>query len=457
MNLAHFQIHEQACLRDALKKINDNQQGIVFITNAENQVIGLVTDGDIRRNLITHNSLEKCIGDCANRHFVWADEQASRELLLKQLDNRIRVIPLLNAQRQLINIVTRQYLPIMDEKKVYARARAPVRVSFSGGGSDLTHYFLRDEGAVINSTVAIYSHATLRTRDDGRVIVQSRDLQDRLEAESLEQAFSQQGKFDLVLALLRVIQPQFGFELFLHSDFPMQSGLGGSAVISAAILGCFNQFRQDKWTLHELAELAYQAERLYLGVAGGWQDQYASVFGGFNFMEFRMEQNIVHPLRVNRDILLELEECLVLCDSNQTHDSGAIHQDQRQQMSKADIQDKVKQNVELTYRMRNYLLRGQLDQFGQCLNEAWRLKRQFSDKIANADIDAIYDFAMQKGALGGKLLGAGGGGFLLFYVPAFRKLALMAALDARGHHLIPLKFESEGLKSWIVREQNAVV
>lgn len=183
--------------------------------------------------------------------------------------------------------------------------------------------------------------------------------------------------------------------------------------------------------MHELAELAYQAERLHLGVAGGWQDQYATVFGGFNFMEFRMDQNIVHPLRIHPDTLLELEESLLLCDTGTTHESGDIHEDQRREMQQDDVRILVRNNVELSYRMRNLLLRGRLLEFGHALDEAWQTKRRLSSKISNTRLDAVYDGAMRNGAVGGKLLGAGGGGFFLFYVPPFYKHQLMSYLEAR--------------------------
>jgi D-glycero-alpha-D-manno-heptose-7-phosphate kinase len=239
-----------------------------------------------------------------NVDFVWADHSTPRESLLKQLDSRIRAIPLLDNTRKLKSVVTRDNMPRQSEGRVYSRARAPVRISFGGGGSDLTNYFIDDLGAVINTTISLYSHATLRLRDDSKVKVISRDLGAVLSANSLEETLHQSGSFGLIQALLKVVYPEFGFELHLHSDFPMCSGLGGSAVVSAAVLGCFNQFRKDRWDAHELAELAFQAERMHLGIAGGWQDQYASVFGGFNFMEFRMEQNIIHPLRIHPDTIL---------------------------------------------------------------------------------------------------------------------------------------------------------
>ena len=453
MNLENFLIVGSASLREALLRIDANHHGIVLTTDLSGAVIGLATDGDIRRKLIDGASLDDPIADSASVDFMWAARNTPRETLLKKLDHRIKVIPLLDEKRNLTGIVSRDHLPIQAEEPVYARARSPVRISFGGGGSDLTHYFAGETGAVINSAISLYCHATLRLRDDKKIIIHSRDLGETLRADNLANAIQHKGRFGLIQALLKTVQPDFGFELYLHSDFPMNSGLGGSAVVSAAVLGCFNQFRRDQWDLHEVAELAYQAERLYLGVAGGWQDQYATVFGGFNFMEFRMDQNIVHPLRIHSDTLLELEESLILCDTGTTHDSGDIHQDQRKQMQHEHIHQQVKTNVELTYRMRNQLLRGKLLQFGQSLHEAWLFKRQFSGKISTARLDDIYESALNHGAIGGKLLGAGGGGFFIFYVPPFRKHDLMTNLEQAGLKIRPFRFEPEGLLAWTARER----
>ena len=452
MKLELFVISARASLREALARIEMNHSGTILTADASGCVVGLATDGDIRRKLLTGASLDDAVESCANPDFIWADQATSRELLLKQLDHRIRIIPLLDAERRLAGTVSRDDFPVLHEERTYARARAPVRISFGGGGSDLTHFFADEGGAVINTTISVYSHATLRMRNDEKIVIRSRDLDATLEAPNLQAALVKPGPFGLIQALLKAVHPEFGFELYLHSEFPMKSGLGGSAVVSAAVLGCFNEFRRDRWDQHELAELAFQAERLYLGIAGGWQDQYASVFGGFNFMEFRMDQNLVHPLRVPADILHELEESLVLCDTGQTHDSGNIHDDQRRTMEAAHIRKIVQENVGLTYRMRNSLLRGRLLEFGKSLHEAWQFKRQLSAKISNAKFDALYDTALRRGAVGGKLLGAGGGGFFLFYVPPFRKHELMDSLEAAGLKLRPFRFDQEGLRAWSVRE-----
>lgn len=421
-------------------------------TDAYGIVIGMATDGDIRRQMLKGAALSDPVSSCLNHQFKWAEENTPREILLKCLDHVIHTIPILDKDKHLVGVVDRNNFPILCEEAVYARARAPVRVSFGGGGSDLTHFFSGHGGAVINTTISLYSHATLRICKDQRVRIISRDLGETLEADTLAQALLHQGRFGLIQALLKTIQPEFGFDLYLHSDFPMNSGLGGSAVISAAVLGCFNQFRRDQWDLHELAELAFQAERLFMNVSGGWQDQYATVFGGFNFMEFHMEQNLVHPLRVPVNTMLELEESLVICDTGTDHDSGSIHDDQRDQMNSNNVQDLVKANVQLTYQLRDHLLRGRLLAFGQLLDKAWQLKRKVSKKISNAHLDDIYTYALAHGAIGGKLMGAGGGGFFLFYAPPFGKHELVSALEARGLTVRPFRFDLEGLSAWTVRE-----
>lgn len=451
MKIEHFLIDGNSSIKDALTKIDQNSFGIIFSKKKSGEVYGVATDGDIRRSLIAGLGLDDKLDKCINKKFYWENENISRELLIKKLDHKIKVIPILDSKMHLIDVITKENLPEIIEKPVYARSKSPVRISFGGGGSDLTHYFSNGIGAVINATVSFYSHATLHIRTDAKIVIHSLDLKATLNADNLEDCLNMKGEFGLIQAVIKTINPNFGFELDLHSDFPMSSGLGGSAVIAAAILGCFNQFRKDQWSLHELSELAYQAERLYQGVEGGWQDQYATIFGGFNFIEFKMDQNIVHPLRIPQEILLELEESLILCNTGVQHNSGNIHKDQRNEMRRKDKQKLVQKNVDLCYKLRNQLLRGSLMEFGKCLDSAWKFKRDLSNEISNPYLDEIYNKALDNGAIGGKLLGAGGGGFFLFFVPPSSKHLLLSHLEKEGLQVSPFRFESEGLKSWKVR------
>ena len=451
MKIDDFLIDGEFSIRDALSKIDKNSYGIIFAQKPSGEVYGLATDGDIRRSLLSGLELDSQLSECLNKDFYWEHADASRETLIKKLDHQIRVIPLLDVDMKLVGVITKENLPEIEERPVYARSQSPVRISFGGGGSDLTHYFSDGIGAVINATISFYSHATLHVRGDSQIIINSLDLNDTLKADNLQELLKAPGNFGLIQAVIKTVNPEYGFELDLHSDFPMSSGLGGSAVVAATILGCFNQFRKDQWSLHELSELAYQAERLHQGIEGGWQDQYATIFGGFNFIEFQMDQNVVYPLRIPSDNLSELEESLVLCNTGIKHDSGNIHKDQRNQMKQKDMQALVQKNVELCYKIRNQLLRGSLLEFGASLNDAWQLKRRLSAEISNEHLDNIYTNAITNGAIGGKLLGAGGGGFFLFFVPPSKKHHLLSHLTSAGLDVKPFKFESEGLKSWKVR------
>ncbi len=452
MNKNKFLIPEEASIKEALKKIDKNQSGIIFLVDKRNKVIGCASDGDIRFKLINGVKLNKKINLCINKNFKYCSENTKREDILKLFDSNIRVVPLLNDNNELLRVYMINDFPLNEEKNIISRSKSPVRISFGGGGSDLTHFFKNSSGAVINSTISLYTHATLIKKDDQSIFISSEDLKSTLNAENLQAALKKKNNFDLIMGIIKLINPDFGFELYIRSDFPIGSGLGGSAVVMSAIIGCFNEFRIDKWDKYEIAEMAYQAERLSMKISGGWQDQYATVFGGINFMEFKKNKNIIHPLRIDKESIFELKENLILCDTCSTHISGDIHDDQKKQLiDQKDINQLVISNVELTYEIRNSLLRGDLSKIGKFLDMSWNFKRQFSDKISNKRLDKIYNTALKNGALGGKLLGAGGGGFFIFYCNPKSRFNVVEKLKSLGTKIINFDFEFEGLASWKVR------
>ena len=455
MNLKKWQIHKNKSLKDGLSIMEQNHYGILFAHNDEMEIIGVATDGDIRRNILEGKTLDSKIHSLVNKNFISASSGSSREELMKKFDNGITAIPIIDSKKKLFDVVTRDNLPVINQGKIYARSKAPVRVTFGGGGSDLTHYFKKERGAVLNATISIFSHAMLKKRSDKKVVICSYDLDETIKANNLNEALSKKGSLKLIQSILEIINPDFGFELYIKSDFPVGSGLGGSSTVMASVLGCFNEFREDKWSLHEIAELAYQAERILMGVAGGWQDQYASVFGGFNFMEFNFENNNITPLRLPKDIIFELEENLVLCDLNLTHDSNTIHNDQKVQMANPEINKLVSRNVALTDKIKDNLIKGKVIEIGRSLDKVWELKKMFGKKISNPKIDKVYKDAKKNGAIGGKLLGAGGGGFFLFYVSPSKKNDLIKHLNKTGKIVRNFQFDELGLQSWKTREDDS--
>ena len=450
--LGDARIPATASIQDAFHLLNVNGMGILFTEGPNSRIIGCVTDGDIRRQLLLDGDLSLPLSSFMNTNFVWARAGTSREQILKLLDHRVHFVPILDDERQLVDICSRDEFAVDAESEVFARGRAPARITFGGGGTDLTHYFVDQGGVAINATINKYAHATLRKRTDSTVRIYSHDLKEIVEADSPAD-LELDGVLDLLVAVVKLIQPNFGFEMEVAADFPVGSGLGGSASVAAAVIGCFNEFRSDRWDRHQISEMAFQAERLILNIAGGWQDQYATVFGGFNYMEFTAEQNAILPLRLEQKVVAELEESLVLCYTGRPHDSGAIHRDQRARLvaPESPVADSGSRKKELTLQMKRKLLRGDVYGYGKLLHEAWLLKRGDSPMITDSELDRMYSLAMANGALGGKILGAGGGGYFLFSVPPFQQYRVFDALLQHGYRCERVMFDESGLESWSIR------
>jgi len=451
--LDKFLINKNALINDAIIKIEANSKGFVLVENDVKQVLGTLTDGDIRRALLAGAQLSDLALNHINKNFIFLDDNSmEHESIYKKLDQEITFIPVLDDNKRLLKFITKNSIPSRFEKLITARSKSPVRISFGGGGSDTTAFFKDNNGAVINSTISLYSHCSLSKRIDSKINIDSADLKINKLYLSLEEFLnSEKCPLDLIKATIKVINPSFGFDLYIQSDFPLSSGLGGSAVVVSSIIGCFNEFRIDKWSSYEIAELAYEAERLNMGISGGWQDQYATVFGGFNFMEFSNRQNLIHPLRLSETTKSSLEQNLILCFTNTSHKSGDIHQDQKSNLDNKVIQENVKKNVKIAYKMRESLLKENLNEFSNLMNDSWELKKSYSSDISSDYLDDIYEGAKQNGALSGKLLGAGGGGYFLFYTDFSKRNKLINWIKKEGLIYTNFKFEDVGLKSWIER------
>ncbi len=243
-------------------------------------------------------------------------------------------------------------------------------------------------------------------------------------------------------------------EVYLQCDAPPGSGLGTSSTVMVAMLTAMAQWKGTALDGYQLADLAYQVEREDLKIAGGYQDQYASTFGGINFIEFHGRNNVVvNPLRIKKEILHELQYNLLLCYTGNVHVSANIIKDQVSNYGKQDAFQAMCEVKALAYAMKDELLKGNLYSFGRLLNYSWESKKRMSSKITNPQIDALYKEAIEAGALGGKLLGAGGGGYLLLYCPYNVRHTVAARLEAAGGQLTDWVFELRGAQSWISNEE----
>lgn len=446
-------IYTHQTILEAVECIESGDLQIVFVVDNGYRLVGVLTNGDLRRYLLQGGATDVPVTECMNTQYRSVKVGAAREEMLKIFDLSYNAIPVVDAQGLLVDVVTPSLLAANQEVPVLARARAPVRMSFSGGGSDLTYYFVENPAAVLSCTVGLYSHATLIPRTDEVIRIFSEDLDTEEQYESVDALLAHTGK-GLLATIVSVIKPSYGLDLHVRSDFPVGSGLGGSSAVATAVIAAFNELRRDRWSTYEVAELAFQSERLCFGIAGGWQDQYASAFGGFNLIEFKEGRNLVHPIRLDDSICNELEECLVLCDTRISHDSGKLHVQQREEMESKQAQGLLlTESVSLCRQMHHHLIRGELLEFGRSLHQGWMLKRQFSRAVSDGVLDQIYECALSAGALGGKLLGAGGGGFFLFYVQPQHRHAVTEKVRELGCRTTDFRFESNGVTSWRTKIQ----
>jgi len=331
------------------------------------------------------------------------------------------------------------------------RSKAPLRISFGGGGTDVPPYPEERGGVTLNTTINKYAYSTIMPSTDGEIKVTSLDY-DIVAKYGPGKRLPYDGELDLVKATINKMGPVEPLHLFLHSDAPPGSGLGSSSTVCVALVQALKHYLGLAMDSYEIAERAYDIERKDLGISGGLQDQYAAAFGGFNFTEFLGDRVIVNPLRIRRDTLNELEYRLLLCYTGGTRLSANILDEQTRRFvdKEEDVVASLDYIKELAIRMKRHLLRNELDDFGQMLHEGWMHKRTLASAITTPGIDRLYEIAREHGAQGGKLLGAGGGGYLLLFCEFDRKHIVAEKLEQAGGQLVEFGFEKDGAQSWEV-------
>ncbi|MEL6923116.1 MAG: dehydrogenase [Bacteroidota bacterium] len=335
------------------------------------------------------------------------------------------------------------------------RAKAPLRIGLAGGGTDVSPYADLYGGAILNATVSLFASATIEPRDDGKIVLIAHDLGEEDCLDATEQ-LAIDGTLDLLKGVYNRVVRDFvheplSFTLTTFVEAPKGSGMGSSSTITVAILGAFAEWLKLPLGEYDIAHLAYEIERKDLAMAGGRQDQYAATFGGVNFMEFSADDKvIVNPLRIRPEYLNELSFNMLLYYTGTSRLSAKIIEKQADSFSKkADRSVEAAHKVkEQAVRMKEALLTGRLDEIGEILDFGWQYKKQMAPGISNEVIDEIYDTARAAGASGGKISGAGGGGFFTLYCPGNTRYAVMQALEKFGGSFKRFTFVEKGLSSW---------
>ncbi len=326
-------------------------------------------------------------------------------------------------------------------------ARAPVRVSFFGGGTDLPAYYLQYGGSVISTTIDKYVYVIMQVNEQNALQITSSDYQ-TFYRHAPGEPLLWDGDLSLPRAVLHHFGVEHGVSMFLASEVPPGTGLGSSSSVTAALIKAVSAARGLKLSKAEVAQWAVEIELQKLQRPIGVQDQYASAFGGLN--RFRFDQDGVYAESINLPIetLQRLESNLLLMFTGSARDSAKILAKQTESSQKREsiVIESLQAVQALADKAHNLLLRGEVDEFGALLHVAWQHKKKFASGISNERIDRAYDLALRNGALGGKIAGAGGGGFLILYCPGGALDRVATALSAEGLRRMDFKFEFDGAR-----------
>lgn len=337
------------------------------------------------------------------------------------------------------------------------RSKAPLRIGLAGGGTDVSPYSDQYGGAILNTTISLSAYATIEPLTESKIIIEALDRNEQQEFDLAPQ-LPIDGTLDLLKGVYNRIQkdhsfPLPGLKLSTFVDAPAGSGLGTSSTLVVSVLGAFVEMLKLPLDEYAIAKYAYDIERNDLQLAGGKQDQYAATFGGVNFMEFYAGNKvIVNPLRIKPEYLHELENNLVLYFTSTSRQSAAIINEQVK-----NVNEKNEKSIEAMHHlkdqarmMKEALLQGNLNEIGIILNYGFEQKRNMAANISNSSIEKVYAAAKAAGATGGKISGAGGGGFMIFYCPGNTRYAVIKTLNTFGGIVRDYSFTKHGLTTWSV-------
>ena len=323
----------------------------------------------------------------------------------------------------------------------------PVRISFSGGGTDMPEYYNEFGGNVVTSTIDRFTYVMLNLRNDDLIQAFSSDFQIHNPSATLEKLKSNPG-MEIPIASLKHLNLKTGADIMISSDVPPGSGLGGSSSLTVNFVKILSILNKLKWKNEKIAETSFHIERNVLQHPIGKQDDYIASFGGFNFIRFTKEQIYVEPIQINKSTFDEFQENLVLFFVGNTRKNTVVLSSQLQ-----NVKEKRKETIEalhyvkgLSEEMNSALKQSDITHFGELLHKGWLAKKKFAKGVSNEDVDKIYDAALENGALGGKLTGAGGGGHMLFYCEKLKQNRLIEKMKNIGLKHIKFKFNRDGPK-----------
>jgi D-glycero-alpha-D-manno-heptose-7-phosphate kinase len=328
-------------------------------------------------------------------------------------------------------------------------SKTPVRIAFGGGGTDVEPYCSEYGGFVVNATITNYFRAILNKREDPSIKIFSNDKFTAYRFEKLEDLKLTNINSDIIKAIIYLLQPKFGMDIYLHGEPPKKAGLGASASLCTCLIGGISKLHNISLNKNEIAEKAFQVEQEILKNTGGRQDQYAAVYGGFNEIEFHGKSNVsVNRINVSDSLMKELEKRILLYYTGEPHTSGNMVSAQVNSYlkNKKESKESLDTLKNIAFQMKDAVKSENIEDLGRLLTEDWNEKTRFNPLITTDHMRELHEIIMKNGGIGGRVCGAGGGGCMFWIINPRKKNAIISKLKNEVGTPINFKFISDGLQ-----------
>tara|TARA_B110000037_G_C17128138_1_gene509432 strand:+ start:4809 stop:6191 length:1383 start_codon:yes stop_codon:yes gene_type:complete len=426
-------------------------KGFGIIVDKHGKCIGTISDGDIRRSLNNYK-ISDPIKKIYNKKFIYINEGERPNKILRiyeeelKKNNRISTLPVLDKNKKIVDIIN--YNDFLNEKNSpqFVKAKVPIRISFSGGGTDFSNHINKKKTFVLSSTIDKSIFVSVNKRLDQKILITNKSTKQKYYLD-----IKKINKNNLISNIIKLLKPNFGFEMFIDSDFDPGTGLGGSSALTLAIIACIKRLQNERVTdYYNLINSAYKFERMASKISGGWQDYYSCLMGGFNWIEMDQDDNLVSALKLSDNTVLELESNMLLFRFGKKRSSANI------QSKNLIYLKKNKKKINVIYNsfkknslsMKKSLLQNNISKFSELLDVSWELKKKVTPYSSNNKFNKIYENLKKIGIKGGKILGAGQSGYFLVYVEPKYQIKITEFLRKKNIIEIKFNFTQKGMQIW---------
>ena len=435
-------VNENQPIVDGIAAIERTAAQIALITDNGGTLVGILTNGDVRRSLVLGLQTSSPVRECMNREFKALRKGSSREDLLRLFALGYNAVPIIDEHRRPTGLDTPDLIPTTNSLMVAARACVPFPICLSAGEFGPFKGSPPESSTVLEASLALYAQATVVRSDTPKISLHFEDLDQQEHYNNLRELLDFPDK-SLLCKVASVLRPTFGFSLLVHTDLPGYCGSGGHAAIAMSAIAAFNELRAEPWSNYEMERLTYGVDRLYQNHSSEHRDDYPFAFGGINLLETSPTRNVINSIRLEKDIVSELEACLVLCVLPKQSSHKRIPSDREPGRQPTQTTSGV--NPELAMRMRRHLLRGELNDFGKCLHE---VGMEGISRLNDERVSEVYNSARERGAIGGKFLSGETVDAFIFFIDPQDRASVTSKLAELGCQLKSVRFDQEGIRSW---------